>query len=92
MPRRPSFTPRFSRQLERKHKREPVLAAAVMRTVELVVRDPENRGLNAHLLDRRDRIWEAYVTRATRVTYQVNGDVVIFRSNCRHDIIDRRQW
>ena len=60
MPRRPSFTPRFSRQLERKHKREPVLAAAVMRTVELVVRDPENRGLNAHLLDRRDRIWEAY--------------------------------
>ena len=92
MPRRPDFTPRFNRQLARKHKRAPDLAAAVIRTVEMIVHDPENRGLNAHLLDRRDRIWEAYVTKAARVTYQVDGDAVIFRNNCRHDIIDRRQW
>ena len=88
----PEFTPRFSRQLVRKHKRSPVLAAAVMRTVDLVMSDPQNRGLNAHLLDRRQRIWEAYVTKATRITYQFNEDGILFRANCRHDIIDRGQW
>ncbi len=88
----PEFTPRFSRQLVRKHKRSPDLAAAVMRTVDLVMNDPQNRGLNAHLLDRRQRIWEAYVTKATRITYQFSEDGILFRANCRHDIIDRGQW
>jgi len=60
--------------------------------VELVLNDPTNRGLNAHLVDPGDRIWEAYVTRAIRVTYQRSSDAVTFRSNCRHDIINRRQW
>lgn len=88
----PEFTSRFNRQLIRKHKRSPDLAAAVMRTVDLVMNDPQNRGLNAHLLDRRQRIWEAYVTKAARITYQPREDGVLFRANCRHDIIDRGQW
>ena len=88
----PEFTTRFSRQLVRKHKHSPRLAAAVMRTVDLVMNDPQNRGLNAHLLDRQQRIWEAYVTKATRITYQLREDGVLFRANCRHDIIDRGQW
>lgn len=87
----PEFTTRFRRQLVRKHKRSPDLAAAVMRTVDLVMNDPQNRGLNAHLLDRQQRIWEAYVTKATRITYQLYEDGILFRANCRHDIIDRRQ-
>lgn len=86
------FTSRFSRQLVRKHKREPDLADAVIRTVDLIVNDPENRGLNSHMVDRRRRIWEAYVTKSIRVTYELRDSMVLFRNNCRHDIIERRQW
>lgn len=85
------FMPRFNRSLERK-KRSPRLHAAVMSTVEQIVRDSRHPSLNTHLLDRDERIWEAYVTKSARVTYQRRGDLFIFRNNCRHDIIERRQW
>ena len=90
--RTPKFTSRFERQLKKKRKATPQLADAVIRTVELVLTDPANPGLNLHKVDRENDIWDAYVTRAIRVTCQRDGGAVIFRNNCRHDIIDRRQW
>ena len=88
----PEITPRFARQLERKKRRSPEIADAVIRTMDLVMNDPTNRGLNSHLLDRRLRLWDSYVSTSIRVTYERHGDTIIFRNNCRHDIIDRRQW
>jgi len=64
----------------------------VLDTVDQLMEDRSNPGLNAHLLDRRARIWEAYASRSIRVTYELDGNHFIFRNNCRHDIIDRRQW
>ncbi len=86
------FTSRFERQLKKKRRSDRRLADAVIRTVELVLTEPANPGLNLHKVDRENNIWDAYVTRAIRVTCQRDGDVVIFRNNCRHDIIDRGQW
>lgn len=63
-----------------------------MRTVAQILEEPKNRGLNQHLLDRNARIWDVYISDAARITYQRDGDTIIFRNNCRHDIIDRRQW
>ena len=86
------FTSRFQRALKKKQERDPGVARAVVRTVELVLKDRKNQGLNTHLLDRRRRIWDAYVTAAIRLTFEDHGSTIIFRNNCRHDIIDRRQW
>lgn len=86
------FTSRFERQLKKKRKSAPRLADAVIRTVELVLTEPASPGLNLHKVDRENNIWDAYVTRAIRVTCERSGDVVTFRNNCRHEIIDRRQW
>ena len=86
------FTSRFERALKRKKRRQPRLAEAVLETVTRLLLDPENRGLNTHLVDRRRRIWEAYVNDAIRVTYRKKGKVVTFRNNCNHVIIDRKQW
>ncbi len=54
--------------------------------------DRRHPSLNAHMVDRNARVWEAYVSRSIRVTYEIQGDHFIFRNNCRHDIIDHRQW
>lgn len=86
------LTDRFERALKRKKRRQPKLAEAIVKTVAHLLLDPENNGLNVHLVDRERRIWEAYVDRATRLTFQRDGDTIVFRNNCRHDIIDRRQW
>lgn len=83
---------RFNRALNRKRRRDPRAADAVLETMQKVLNEPENRGLNQHLLDRRQRVWDVYIDRANRLTYQRDGDTIIFRNNCRHDIIDRRQW
>ena len=83
---------RFDRALKRKQRRDPRTAAAVLEAMRRVLNDPENRGLNQHLLDRAERIWDVYVNDAARITFQRDRDTIIFRNNCRHDIIDRRQW
>ena len=92
MPPKSVFATRFQKQLKRKRERDPGVANAVVRTVDLVLTDPQNNGLNLHLLDRGERVWDAYVTRSIRVTFQRVENAVVFRNNCRHDIIDRRQW
>ena len=86
------YTRRFERALATKKKRSPELYDAVLQTVQQILESTTHPGLNTHLLDRPARIWDAYVNRAIRVTYQHEGDVFTFRNNCRHDIIERRQW
>ena len=86
------YEPRFERALRRKKRVSPRDAERTIAAVDLILNEPGNQGLNQHLLDRRQRIWDAYIDRANRLTYQRDGDTIIFRNNCRHDIIDRRQW
>ena len=85
------YTSRFKRELKAKKRRHQTdLASAVVDTVELVLTDRSNNGLNAHRVD--GDIWEAYVNDAARITFQQDDDVYIFRNNCDHRMIDRRQW
>lgn len=86
------YEARFQRALRRKKRRNPREAEQTIRTVAQILEDPQNRGLNQHLLDRRARIWDAYVNSASRITYQRDGDTIVFRNNCGHDIIDHRKW
>ena len=85
------FTPRFARALKGK-KNEPALYKAVLDTVDQLMKNRRHPGLRAHLVDRKARIWEAYASRSIRVTYELAGDHIVFRNNCRHDIIDSGQW
>ncbi len=86
------YKPRFERALKRKKRYNPREAERTIRAVDLVLNEPENRGLNQHLLDRRQRIWDVYINRANRLTYHRDGDTIVFRNNCRHDIIDQEKW
>lgn len=85
-----AFTTRFERALESKKRQNSRLAEAVIRTVELLLTDPRTPGLNVHRLD--GPIREAYVNDAARLTFQREGDALVFRNNCSHRIIERRQF
>lgn len=86
------YTTRFQRSLTRKWKRDPSLAEKVEETTVRVMLAPESNSLNIHPIRGSNGVYEAYVDKANRVTFEHDGDTVIFRNNCRHDIIDRRQW
>jgi hypothetical protein len=53
-----------------------------------IVDDPRRPGLNIHRYKGRPGVWEAYGSRSVRLTFERHGDLIIFRNNCRHDIID----
>ena len=86
------YTTRFQRSIKQKWKRNPDLAQRVEETVVRILFAPESNSLNVHRIRGADNVWEAYVDNANRVTFERDGDTIIFRNNCNHDIIDRRQW
>lgn len=89
---RVKYTTRFQRSLKRKWQRRPQLAERVEETVVRVIIDPESNALNIHRIRGARGVWEAYVDRSSRVTFERNGDTIVFRNNCRHDIIDDEKW
>ena len=84
------YTSRFERSLKRKRRLH--LAERVEETVVRVLIDPDSNALRVHKIKGTDTVWEAYVDKANRVTLERDGDTVVFRNNCRHDIIDQDKW
>ena len=71
-------------------KKEAKLQAAVLECVQRLGEDPRHPSLNTHRVQGTAGIWEAYVDRANRVTFEWAGDAIVLRHNCNHDILRRR--
>lgn len=78
------FTAEFEKRLRKK---EPRQREAVKKCVKRLLTDRDHPGLNIHKMRGRGDIWEAYVDKGNRVTFQWEGDTFIFRVNCNHDIL-----
>ena len=70
-------------------KKELPLRRAIARCVELLADNPRHPGLEAHPVQGAPGVWEAYVDRANRVTFHYDGQRIVMRNNCNHDIIKR---
>ncbi|HET8641460.1 MAG TPA: hypothetical protein VFM37_05955, partial [Pseudonocardiaceae bacterium] len=68
-------------------KKPQQLQDAVVRCVRLLADNPAHPGLNVHRLRGVPGVWEAYVDKANRVTFERRGDVIVMRNNCNHDIL-----
>lgn len=78
---------RFKRRMRRK---SPDMQAAIARTIKLLADDPRHPGLSAHRVQGTDGVWEAYVDRSNRVTFEYGpGGEIAMRNHCSHDIISR---
>jgi hypothetical protein len=79
----------FKRVLRKKEQR---LQDAVNECVRRLLEAPDHPGLRVHRVDGAPGdVWEAYVDRANRVTFErPGGGVIVLRNNCNHDIVKRR--
>jgi mRNA-degrading endonuclease YafQ of YafQ-DinJ toxin-antitoxin module len=47
---------------------------------------PYHPGLHTHKVQGHPTAWEAYVDGANRVTFERDGEWVVLRNNCKHDM------
>jgi hypothetical protein len=78
----------FKRQMDGKG---APLAGAIARCVQRLGENPQHPGLHTHPVRgmRNPKVFEAYVDKKNRVTFHWNGDKIILRTNCNHDILKR---
>ena len=87
MPRPLAISPKFKKVLASK----PVaLQAAIAKCVTRLADDVTHPGLHVHKMrGLREPVWEAYVDAGNRITFHYEGDTIVLRMNCHHDILRR---
>ena len=89
MPYRVATDPRFRRRFKKK---PPERQAALERCIELLADDPfANRGsLQTKVLQvTGERIYYARIDRSHRVTFHIQGDVIVLRNHCHKEDVLR---
>jgi len=77
---------RFKKRLERKPR---ALQAAILETISRLAENPRHPGLQTHPIRGRRGIFEAYVDRANRLTFEYGDNCIVLRNHCNHDILRR---
>lgn len=74
---------------KRLRKKTPHLQAAILECIDRLADDPRHPGLRVHRVQGIAGVWEAYVDLANRVTFHWDGDAIVLRNHCNHDILTR---
>jgi hypothetical protein len=79
-----SFTRRFQ-------KKEALLQAAIMETIQRLGENPRHPALQTHPVhgQKNPKVFEAYVDMKNRVTWHWEDGVIVLRNHCNHDILKR---
>jgi hypothetical protein len=70
-------------------KKSPELQAAILECVSRLSENPRHPGLQTHKVQGTRGVFEAYVDKGNRVTFEWDGDMIVLRNNCNHAILDR---
>ena len=80
-------TDRFRRAYQRLTEQERELAR---KAIGLLVRDLRHPGLRAKKIQGAERVWEARASRSLRMTFQIEGDIILLRTIGAHDrVLDK---
>lgn len=60
-----------------------------MACVEQLSKNPRHPSLQTHKVQGTPGVFEAYVDKGNRITFERNGDTIILRNNCNHSILNR---
>lgn len=63
--------------------------AEVDRALRLLAANPRHNGLHTHKVQGAVGVWESRIDQANRLTWNYDGDVIVLRMSCRHDILKR---
>lgn len=84
---RVELTPAFRRVLKKKPKE---LQVAIAECIKRLVDDPTHPSLQVHRVQGTKGVWEAYIDKGNRLTFERVGDGAIrLLMNCNHDILRR---
>jgi hypothetical protein len=80
--------PKFKKVLEKK---ETTLVGTILKCVAQLGEDPRHPSLQTHRVQgtKDPKVFEAYVDKKNRVTFHWDGDTIVLRNNCNHDILKR---
>lgn len=59
----------------------------VKKQIALLLENPKHPSLKVHLIKGTERIWECYVDRSYRMTFEIRGQEIILRVVGPHDVI-----
>jgi len=76
----------FKKSLDKK---EPLLRASILDCLHTLSDNPRHPSLQTHKVRGTPGVFEAYVDKANRVTFQYGNDCIVLRNHCNHDIIKR---
>jgi hypothetical protein len=76
----------FKKRLEAK---EPKQRAAVLECIERLVDDPRYPGLRTHPVQGVPGVYSSRVDRGNRVTWERDGQTIVMRNHCNHDVVYR---
>jgi hypothetical protein len=71
------------------NKKPPALRAAILECVRQLGLNPRHPSLQTHKVKGTPGVFEAYVDKANRVTFEWDGGTIVLRNNCNHSILDR---
>ena len=62
----------------------------IFECIAMLSESPRNPKLNTHKMKGRKGVWEAYVDNdGNRLTFEYEGDLIVLRNNCNHDMLYR---
>jgi hypothetical protein len=70
-------------------KKPAALQGAILECVQRLGENPRHPSLKTHRVRGVPGVFEAYVDRANRVTFEWDGPAIRLRNNCNHDILSR---
>jgi hypothetical protein len=79
-------SPAFKRAYKKK---TAEMQAAIRETVRKLRVNPRQSGLHTHKVKGARGVWEAYVDDANRVTFHWDGDTIVLRNHCNHDMLKK---
>jgi hypothetical protein len=61
-----------------------------MECIFRLAENPRHQSLQTHPVRGSRGVFEAYVDKSNRLTFEYGDDCIVLRNHCNHDIVDRR--
>lgn len=74
---------------KRLKKKPPAMQGAILECIMRLAENPRHPGLRTHRVQGQDGVFEAYVDGGNRLTFHYEGDLIVLRSHCNHDMLER---
>ncbi len=77
---------RFKKQLQKKPRD---MQTAIANAVTQLRADHRHKGLHTHRVQGQPGVFEARIDQANRLTFHWDGDTIVLRNHCNHDILKK---